>query len=121
PCYQDEGQHFVLLIAAILSNPDDPCIFGWCTTPVINWSAAASYDRINGYWYCGGPDQAFALFTVEPDCPADVNGDGKVDIDDLFDILAHWGEGAGPYDVNDDGKVDIDDVFAVLGAWGPCP
>ncbi|UCD76283.1 MAG: hypothetical protein JSV91_05040, partial [Phycisphaerales bacterium] len=26
-----------------------------------------------------------------------------------------------PEDLNGDGKVDIDDLFAVLGAWGPCP
>jgi hypothetical protein len=54
-------------------------------------------------------------------CPADVNDDGTVDIDDLFDVLSHWGEGAGPCDVNDDGVVDIDDIFAVLADWGPCP
>ena len=53
--------------------------------------------------------------------PADVNDDEVVNIDDLFDILAHWGEGAGTYDVNEDGIVDIDDVFDVLAAWGPCP
>ncbi|UCD74473.1 MAG: agmatine deiminase family protein, partial [Phycisphaerales bacterium] len=49
---------------------------------------------------------------IQGACPEDVNDDGWVDIDDLFDILAHWGEGAGTYDVNDDGMVDIDDVFA---------
>ena len=60
-------------------------------------------------------------YQPENDCPADVNDDQIVDIDDLFDVLAHWGEGAGPYDVNDDGVVDIDDIFDVLGDWGPCP
>ena len=55
------------------------------------------------------------------DCPEDLNGDEVVNIDDLFEVLAHWGEGAGTYDVNDDGIVNIDDLFQVLGAWGPCP
>jgi len=54
-------------------------------------------------------------------CPADVNNDEVVNIDDLFDVLGHWGEGAGPYDVNNDGVVDIDDIFAILADWGPCP
>ncbi|UCD75242.1 MAG: VCBS repeat-containing protein [Phycisphaerales bacterium] len=54
------------------------------------------------------------------ECPADVNGSGVVDIDDLFDVLSHWGEGAGTYDINNDGVVDIDDVFAILADWGPC-
>lgn len=56
------------------------------------------------------------------DCPADVNTDGVVDIDDLFQVLAEWGPcDACPEDINDDGVVDIDDVFAVLADWGPCP
>ena len=53
-------------------------------------------------------------------CYGDVNEDGVVDIDDLFEVLGHWGEGAGPYDLNDDGAVDIDDLFEVLASWGPC-
>ncbi|UCD76024.1 MAG: hypothetical protein JSV91_03700 [Phycisphaerales bacterium] len=58
---------------------------------------------------------------VEDDCPADVNHDDTVDIDDVFEVLGHWGESGGPADVNNDGMVDIDDLFAVLGEWGPCP
>ncbi|UCD75742.1 MAG: right-handed parallel beta-helix repeat-containing protein [Phycisphaerales bacterium] len=54
-------------------------------------------------------------------CKEDINRDGVVDIDDLFEILGHWREGPGIYDVNSDGTVDIDDIFAVLAAWGPCP
>ncbi|UCD75797.1 MAG: S8 family serine peptidase [Phycisphaerales bacterium] len=76
-----------------------------------------------GWMYCGWniDDVRLTAFVCdEPDCPEDVNGTGMVDIDDIFDVLAHWGEGAGPYDVNDDGMVDIDDVFAILAAWGPC-
>ncbi|UCD75010.1 MAG: hypothetical protein JSV91_14630, partial [Phycisphaerales bacterium] len=54
------------------------------------------------------------------ECPEDLNGDDVVDIDDLFEVLNHWGQGVGKYDVNNDGVVDIDDIFAVLAAWGPC-
>lgn len=53
--------------------------------------------------------------------PADVYADGVADIDDLFEVLAHWGAGPGRYDVNDDGTVDIDDIFFILANWGPCP
>jgi hypothetical protein len=67
-----------------------------------------------------GREGAF-LIDMGTDCPEDVNLDGVVDIDDLFAILGHWGEGPGQYDVNNDGNVDIDDIFAILGAWGPCP
>lgn len=55
-------------------------------------------------------------------CPADVNFDEAVDIDDVFAVLGAWGPCDDCVeDVNDDGAVDIDDLFAVLGAWGPCP
>lgn len=55
-----------------------------------------------------------------PGCKGDVNNDEVVNIDDVFDVLSHWGEGAGQYDVNNDGTVDIDDLFDVLFYWGPC-
>jgi len=53
------------------------------------------------------------------ECPADITGDGTVDIDDLFEILNNWG-GISP-DLTGDGNVDIDDLFVILNAWGPCP
>lgn len=54
-------------------------------------------------------------------CPADVNGDQSVDIDDLFQVLGAWGTcDECAEDITDDGLVDIDDVFAVLAEWGPC-
>jgi hypothetical protein len=54
-------------------------------------------------------------------CPADLNDDNAVNIDDLFAVLAYWGQSNVPADINDDGVVDIDDLFAVLAGWGPCP
>jgi hypothetical protein len=54
-------------------------------------------------------------------CPGDVNGDATVDVDDLFEIIQHWGSNGGPCDVNDDGVVDVNDLFVVLNGWGPCP
>ncbi|UCD74172.1 MAG: hypothetical protein JSV91_10315 [Phycisphaerales bacterium] len=52
--------------------------------------------------------------------PGDVDGDGVVDITDLFLVLGDWGCSAGycPGELNDDGVVDIDDVFVVLSDWG---
>ena len=58
----------------------------------------------------------------ENDCPEDLNGDNKVNIDDLFIILGAWGFCDDcPEDLTGDGKVYIDDLFVILGAWGPCP
>ena len=61
------------------------------------------------------------LNSSEESCPADLNGDGKVNIDDLFIILGAWGTCNNcPEDLNGDGKVNIDDLFVILGEWGPC-
>ncbi|UCD74088.1 MAG: hypothetical protein JSV91_09890 [Phycisphaerales bacterium] len=60
-------------------------------------------------------------FQIGDDCPADVNGDDTVNIDDLFQILGAWGPCEDcPEDVNEDGVVNIDDLFIILGEWGPC-
>jgi hypothetical protein len=58
-------------------------------------------------------------FQVTPTCPADLNGDGVVDVDDLLIVLGAWGTPGG--DVNGDTTTDVDDLLIVLGAWGPCP
>ena len=54
--------------------------------------------------------------------PGDANGDGIVNIDDIFAVLAGWGlcpdpPGACPADVDANGQVNIDDIFAVLANW----
>ena len=82
------------------------------------------YEITAGVWpYSGWNIDDVQIWGVEPGnpCLCDVNDDGVVNIDDLFAVLGHWGQGVGLYDVNLDGTVDIDDIFEVLGNWGPCP
>jgi serine protease AprX len=55
--------------------------------------------------------------------PGDVNGDGAVDINDLLQLLAAWGDCPDPpadcpEDLNDDGVVDIFDLLELLANWG---
>jgi hypothetical protein len=59
-------------------------------------------------------------FTMQPQLPGDAVGDGKVDINDLTIVLAHynqsgvnWNEG----DFTGDGKVDINDLTIVLAHY----
>jgi len=56
------------------------------------------------------------------ECPADITGDGIVDVLDLTAILMAWGsvEGAAAEDVNGDGAVDVLDLLFVLDGWGVC-
>ncbi|MHC4990896.1 MAG: hypothetical protein ACYTJ0_17335 [Planctomycetota bacterium] len=60
---------------------------------------------------------------VPEPCPADVNDDNVVEVDDLIEVVLDWGcEGDCAADVNADGVVDVDDVVEVIRAWGvPCP
>jgi hypothetical protein len=58
------------------------------------------------------------------DCPADINGSGAVDVDDLIAVILGWGctDPPGPCaaDVNHSGVVDVDDLIAVVLGWGAC-
>ncbi len=55
------------------------------------------------------------------ECPADADGSGAIDFQDILLVLADWGPCAGcPGDVDGNGVVDFQDLLDVLGAWGPC-
>ncbi len=57
-----------------------------------------------------------------PDCPADMNNDGLVDIADVFAFLTAYNSLDLAADLTNDGLVDISDVFAFLTSYnGGCP
>ena len=65
--------------------------------------------------------QGAALLTpMTPPCPADVTGDGVVNVVDLVEVIVHWGEPGGPADVDGSGTVDVQDLVAVILEWGSC-
>ncbi len=54
-------------------------------------------------------------------CPADLDGSGGVDFQDILAVLGAWGPcPACPEDLDGDGRVDFADLLVVLGAWGDC-
>lgn len=53
-------------------------------------------------------------------CPADINGNGIVEIDDILIIVAQWGTSGPQGDINQDGIVDIADLLEAIGTFGPC-
>ena len=54
-------------------------------------------------------------------CQADLDGNGLVEVLDLFALFAAWGTNpGGPPDLDGDGTVGITDMFIMFGAWGPC-
>lgn len=63
---------------------------------------------------------------ASPDCPGDLTGDGVVNLDDLAQLLGHYGMTSGATyemgDINGDGAVNLVDLAALLGHYGlVCP
>jgi hypothetical protein len=53
-----------------------------------------------------------------PPCPADLDGNGVVDVTDLLLLLGAWG--TPDADITGDGITAVEDLLALLGAWGAC-
>jgi hypothetical protein len=92
--------------------------------------AASTFGRPNTWAACPGTGtvtQSFAALLGSgcewsgPSNPADLNGDGFVDGNDLGLMLAAWGvcgEASCPADITGDGFVDGNDLGQLLAAWG---
>jgi hypothetical protein len=89
--------------------------------------AEGVYSDGQGVWVFGYAhrvgvqcDRAILWHLANP-CPADITGDGLVNIADLLELLARWGgEHGGPADINGDTVVNVLDLLQLLAAWGPC-
>ena len=57
----------------------------------------------------------------ECECSGDVDGNGRVDVDDIIDVISSWGAtGDNPADVNNDNVVGAADLAIVLAGYGNC-
>ncbi|MDA0729642.1 MAG: hypothetical protein O3B70_05990 [Bacteroidetes bacterium] len=61
-------------------------------------------------------DKALSLIEAHKPCPADFNGDGTRNVDDLLVFLLHYNSGTAPpqNDLNIDGSVDVNDMLMFL-------
>ena len=53
-----------------------------------------------------------------PTCPADLDRDGVVGVNDLLDLLSGWNTPFG--DTTGDDLTDVNDILATIEAWGSC-
>ena len=54
-------------------------------------------------------------------CPGDLGGDGAIDLNDLAQLLGHYGASRAAYsqgDLNGDGTIDLDDLAQLLSVYG---
>jgi hypothetical protein len=54
------------------------------------------------------------------DCIADIVPNCEVDVLDLLELLASWGQTGVPADIDGNGIVDVVDLLILLSEWGPC-
>ncbi len=57
------------------------------------------------------------------DCIADINSDGYVNVSDVLQLIAAWGDCSikdCPADVNGDYSVNVIDLLELIDAWGSC-
>lgn len=62
-------------------------------------------------------------FSAAPPCPADIDGNGAVDFEDLLAVLSGFGPcppGDCPADVDGDEAVTFQDLLTVIAAFGDC-
>ena len=82
-----------------------------------NTMSGGTFVMTGGFW----------LGTSKAPCPADINGGGVVNIDDLLAVINGWGMCPPPCppscaaDTNDDCFINIDDLLSVINGWGSCP
>lgn len=78
--------------------------------------------RVGGFEGQTGSGSITLSCGVPSNCPADISGDGAVNVDDLLMVIGNWGPCPGdcPADTNGDDTVNVDDLLTVISAWGPC-
>ncbi len=62
-----------------------------------------------------------AISTANADCPADLDGSGTVDGNDLGLLLGAWNSTDPAFDLDGSGFIDGGDFGLLFAAWGPCP
>jgi hypothetical protein len=85
-------------------------------------------EEMFALWDANGkcPPEAMVSLSIDltpPPCPADLDGSGGVDVNDLVLVILGWGPcptGGDCADVNGDGMVDVIDLVEVITNWGPC-
>lgn len=98
-----------------------------CVPPELNLELKSTYGINNAGQITAtgqmGLESVSVLLTPINPRPADVNRDGFVDIDDLFEVLGDWGQCPDepqvcPADLNCDGTVTLADIVLVVENWG---
>ncbi|MCH2146981.1 MAG: hypothetical protein MK073_04105 [Phycisphaerales bacterium] len=112
------GDHTYLMDEGV--GPTDD---GFVPAHVYRYTSACGHFAI-GEYDPEDPDAVDTPGTENPacpsDCPADVTGDGEVNVNDLLAVIGGWGGSDPVFDIDGDGVVAVNDILVLIGAWGPC-
>ena len=80
---------------------------------------AVRHTTVNANWLAFFDDFTFSGLEVEK-MKGDLNGDDKIDLNDVKALVMKIAEGSNDaaYDLNGDGKVDVADILTVIAAFG---
>jgi hypothetical protein len=94
------------------------------------WSDGSSIRVTGQGWNTLTRQSEALLWTYEiPECLADINASGAIDVDDLIVVILAWGPCSGPpascpanivYAGASVIQVDVDDLIEVIVSWGAC-
>ncbi len=89
---------------------------GYVPTPLTSVERERPLNAVAS-WHFSVPDD----LALAPDpCPGDVNGDGRVNGQDLATLLASWRTSDPARDLTRDGVVDAHDLGSLLASWSGC-
>ena len=106
----DADQAAGCTLDAVIGPGEQPCNTGWTSVFNAVWPG-------QGYTNVGSNGVQLAYVPL----PGDANGDGRVDINDLTIVLAHYGQTGENWakgEFTGDGTVDINDLTIVLANYG---
>ncbi len=83
-------------------------------------STNGNLAQIGPLYDTGNRRPELAMVTWSPPAPVcrpDIDGDGQIGVQDIFDFLALWFAADSAADFDGSGGVGLDDLFAFLAAW----
>lgn len=117
-----DGMLYYGLTACDLSNPLAPSYLGGYDLPTIHRSTRIGDD---GHAYAAASEGG--IFVVDmtdcpPPCPADLTGDGTLNLDDVDAFIAAYLGGDPAADLDANGSVNLDDLDAFIASFlAGCP
>lgn len=115
--------------ATASASAPSPSVGAWLWRTSPDWDNDGVLDDSDNCPQAPNPDQADADGdgvgdVCEPACPADISGNGTVDVDDLLAVVNSWGPCQGCLaDIapsGGDGQVNVDDLLTVINNFGTC-